>query len=201
VCSGAKVWSFDFDSDPTLADSNGDGVLDWVMRNATTFPLGELTGGVWRSETRVVLDSRPLDDFSGRTVVDVRMGSATVPASGRGAVFWVNLNQGSTAFSALFVSVSLETDGTQTLTLFGKPDAVTETPLTTVPGLASGLTAVHLDVDPVALTVALTIEGKGHGTHAIPLTGTPNGDRFATLLAWDGIAEFEALRIERCPAP
>ena len=201
VCGGATTWSFSFDSDPTLADSNGDGVLDWVMRNATTFPLAELSSGVWRSETRIVLDSRPLDDFSGRTVVDVRMGSATVPASGRGAVFWVNLNEGSTTFSALFVSLSLETDGTQTLTLFGKPDNVTETPLATVSGLSPGLKAIHLDVDPVALTVALTVEGVGHGTHAIPLTGAPNGDRFATLLAWDGIAEFDSVRIVRCPAP
>ena len=53
----------------------------------------------------------------------------------------------------------------------------------------------------MALTVALTVEGVGHGTHAIPLTGAPNGDRFATLLAWDGIAEFDSVRIVRCPAP
>jgi hypothetical protein len=56
----------------------------------------------------------------------------------------------------------------------------------------------HLDVDPVALTVALEVDGVSRGTHAIPATAAPNADHFATLLAWEGNAEFDALRLERC---
>jgi hypothetical protein len=201
ACPGAKVWDLDFDSDPTLTDVNGDGVLDWVLRDASTFPIAELNGGVWRSETRVALDSRPLDDFDGRTVVDVRMRSVTLPGSPLGSVFWVNINENGPTFSALFVALALQTDGTQTLTLYGKTTPGVETPLATIPALPAALVDVHLDIDAPTLTVTLTVNGVDHGSHAIPPTGAPNDDHFATLLAWEGIAEFDALRIQRCPAP
>jgi hypothetical protein len=192
------VWTADFDSDPTQLDSDHDGVLDWVMRNAATFPVAELSGGVWHSQTRIVLDTRPLDDFSSRTVVDVSMQSVGVPASGRGAVFWVNLNQGGPSFSALFVSLSLESAGGQTLTLWGKTTGSTEVTLATVPGLPESMTAIHLDIDPVGLSVALSVNGAPEGDYAIPQTGAPNADHFATILQWDGLADFDFVRIERC---
>jgi hypothetical protein len=70
--------------------------------------------------------------------------------------------------------------------------------LVTVADLSEALLDVNLDVDPVALTVALEVDGVSRGTHAIPATAAPNADHFATLLAWEGNAEFDALRLERC---
>ena len=198
ACAGAKVWEFGFDSDPTAADTDHDGVLDWVLRNATAFPVSELQNGIWHSQTRIVLDTRPMDDFGSRTIVDVRMRSVTVPTSGRGAVFWVNLNEANPSFSALFVSLALQANGGQTLALFGK-SAAAEVMLASFPNLPSDLIAVHLDIDPVGLNVALAANGSSLGSYAIPETGPPNQDHFATLLAWEGVADFDSVRIVRCP--
>jgi hypothetical protein len=143
-----------------------------------------------------------MDDFAGRTIVDVRMRSDEVPASGRGAVFWVNLNENGPTFSALFVSLSLDArdaGGGQTLSLFGKTSGSTEVLLASFGGLPEALVDVHLDIDPKALTVAIGADGTSLGSYAIPPTGPPNADHFATLLAWDGVAEFDFVRIERCP--
>jgi hypothetical protein len=198
ACDNPKVWILGFDSDPTLVDSDHDGVFDWVVRNATTFPVAELSAGIWHSTTGIVLDSRPMDPFSSRTVVDVRMQSLSVPASGRGAVFWVNLNENQPAFSALFVNVMLEAGGGQTLALYGKV-GTTETVLASFTNLPEAMVDIHLDIDPVTLSVALVANGVARGSYAIPVTGAPNTDHFATVLAWDGTADFDFVRIQRCP--
>jgi len=198
ACANPKTWTLGFDSDPTLVDSDNDGVLDWVLRNATVFPVNELGAGVWHSTERIVLDSRPLDPFSSRTVIDVRMRSVTVPASGRGAVFWVNLNEDRAQFSALFVNVMLKAGGGQTLELYGKIGN-TETVLASLSNLPEAMVDVHLDIDPVALSVALVVNGVARGSYAIPETGPPNADHFATILAWDGVVDFDFIRIQRCP--
>jgi hypothetical protein len=192
------VWALGFDSDPTQIDRDGDGVLDWVVRGGGAFPSAELRGGVWSSPSQTVLDSRPMDDFASRTVVDVRMRSVGVPTSAYGAVFWINLNEGGSAFSALFVNVSLQAGGGQTLSLYGKKGN-TEASLASFPDLPETMMDIHLDIDPGALTVALSANGAPLGRYAIPVTGAPNADHFATLLAWSGSAEFDSVRMERCP--
>jgi hypothetical protein len=197
-CTVARRWALDFDQDPTLYDGDGDGVLDWVIRDGSTFPTGELLGGIWRSPGTKVLDSRPLYDFASRTLVDVRLRSLTVPVSHRGAVFWINVNEGAPAFSALFVSVVLQPGGGQELTLFGKPDGATEVPLATFPDLPEGFVAVHLDIEPSTPSVAVWTDGVLRGTYSVPLTGVPNGDRFATILSWEGVSEFDSVQVRSC---
>lgn len=193
----SRQWSFGFESDPTLYDGDNDGVLDWVIRGGTPFPASELAGGVWRAATGKALDSRPMDDFSTRTILDVRFRSLTVPASHRGAVAWINVDEGSAAFSALFASVVLQPAGGQELTLFGK-DGNTETPLAVFPDLPEGFIDLHLDIDPGVRTVGVWIGGVFRSTYSFPLTGVPNGDRFVTLLSWEGVSEFDAVTVRTC---
>jgi len=65
-----------FESDPTLQDSNGDGVLDWVIRDRESDHLVQdtkfsITGGVLREDGADtgsdLLDSRPRMDFPNHT--------------------------------------------------------------------------------------------------------------------------------------
>jgi hypothetical protein len=197
-CGALRRWAFAFDSDPTAYDGDNDGVYDWVIRDGSAFPAGELTGGVWHSAGMKVLDSRPMVDFATRTLVDVRLRSLTVPASHRGAVFWINVNEGAPAFSALFVSVVLQPSGGQELTLFGKPDGATEIPIATFPDLSEGFVALHLDIEPSSRTVAVWIDGGFRNTYSFPPTGVPNGDRFVTLLSWEGVSEFDSVSLQTC---
>lgn len=196
-CRALERWAFTFDSDPTLHDGDGDGVLDWVVRGGGAFPTGELSGGVWHSAGGTSLDSRPLNDFAARTVVDVRLRSSTVPASHRGAVFWINVDEAAPSFSALFVSVVRQAAGGQELTLFGK-DGNTETPLAVFADLPEDFVDVHLDIDPTGHTVVVWIAGVLQNTYSFPLTGVPNGDRFVTLLSWEGASEFDAVDVRTC---
>jgi hypothetical protein len=65
-----------FESDPTLQDSNGDGVLDWVIRDRETEHLAQdatfsIAGGVLREDGgdtgSGLLDSRPRMDYPNHT--------------------------------------------------------------------------------------------------------------------------------------
>jgi hypothetical protein len=112
-------------------------------------------------------------------------------------VFWINVNEGAAAFSALFVSVVLQAGGGQELTLFGK-NGNTETPLAVFPDLPEDFVDVHLDVEPVAQSVTVWIAGVLRSTYSLPLTGPPNGDRFVTMLSWEGASEFDAVDVRTC---
>jgi hypothetical protein len=191
-------WSTGFDADPTQLDGNGDSIPDWTVRGGGAFPAAELSGGVWTSATQTFLDTRPLDDFSRRTIVDLRFSSSTVAASQRGAVLWLNLNENGPLYSALFVSAVAQSGGGQQLTLFGKPDGATETPIVTFSNLPTTFIDLHLDIDPTTLQVGVWLDQKLQGTYAFPTTGAPNADHFATLVSWQGLSEFDFVRIEQC---
>jgi hypothetical protein len=183
ACSSiAKSWVFAFASDPTVYDGNGDGIFDWTVRGGGAFPSSELDGGAWWSATGTPLDTRPLDDFSKRVIVDVRFLSTAVVAPNRGAVFWINVNENGPLFSALFASAVAQPDGGQALTLYGKPDAAAEALIATFPNLPSTFIDLHLDVDPTSLTVGLWIDRVFEGTYSFPATGAPNTDSFVTPL-------------------
>jgi hypothetical protein len=152
---------------------------------------------VWHAATAVALDSRPLNPFSDRTIVDVRFRSLSVPASHRGAVFWINLNENGPTMSALFASLVGVTGGGQELTLYGKT-GTTEVPLAVFPSLPDGLVDLHLDIDPVAKTVSAWIGAAAQGTYTIPDTSPPNADAFVTLISWEGQSEFDEVKITVC---
>jgi hypothetical protein len=194
----AKSWVFAFTSDPTAYDGNGDGIFDWTVRGGGAFPTSELDGGVWWSAMGTPLDTRPLDDFSKRVLVDVRFLSTAVVAPNRGAVFWINVNENGPLFSALFASAVAQPDGGQALTLYGKPDASAETQIATFPDLPSTFLDLHLDVDPTSLTVGVWIDQSFEGTYSFPTTGAPNTDPFATLLSWTGLSGFASVSVVEC---
>jgi hypothetical protein len=198
TCSVTRRWTQAFDSDPTQSDNDNDGTNDWVVRGGAPFPVSELSGGVWHaSESPLALDSRPLDDFGARTIVDVRFRSLTVPASHRGAVFWINLNQSGPAMSALFASLVGVTGGSQELTLYGKTGTI-EVPIAVFPSLPDGFVELHLDIDPVGKSVAAWIGGVPQGNYTIPETSAPNADAFATVISWEGQSEFDEVKISIC---
>jgi len=197
TCSVTRTWTQAFDSDPTQSDSDNDGTNDWVVRAGSPFPVSELSGGVWHAPTNLAIDSRPLNDFSARTIVDVRFRSLTVPASNRGAVFWINLNENGPAFSALFASLVGVAGGGQELTLFGKTGD-TEVPIAVFPSLPDGSVDLHLDIDTVATSGSVGIGGTTRGAYAVPETGAPNADAFATVLSWEGASEFDEVEISVC---
>jgi hypothetical protein len=103
-----------FESDPTLQDSNGDGVLDWVIRDRESDHLAQdakfsIAGGVLREDggdtSSDLLDSRPRMDFpnhselvwSARSLVNNDFAAPTVGQiytewGWVGAQTWINVD-------------------------------------------------------------------------------------------------------------
>ena len=189
-------WSADFSVDPTTLDVNGDGIADWAMRDGGAFATGQLGGGTWTATDSRPFDSRPLDDFTVRTVVDVRMRA--LAEGGNGAVVWINVDYGAT-FAPLWTSVARDGQGGQTLVLYGKTDDATSVALHTVTGLGPALVDVTLDIDPNADEVQLWVAGNFEGTFAYPsFAVNGNDDRFVTLLDWGADAEFDQIDVSQC---
>ncbi len=201
-CTSQRFWEVNFDSDPTKLDTNGDGQADWQMRFGAVFQPNQLQGGVWRSPSRSLLDTRPLDDFATRTVAFVRFRATTVPVVGgnlQGAVFWVNLDSGSPMFAAVVATLRLETNGTQTLLIDGRvANNTMPLLLLTTTGLSKDFVDLKLDIDPKGLSVEITVNGENKGRMPFPRTGPPVGDRFATLATFDCEGEFDDAAIYIC---
>ena len=67
------VWTTEFTEDPTMLETNGDGVGDWIMRERGSFPVGELANGIWSASAPT---SRPLDTWPEQDFETHRRGSS-----------------------------------------------------------------------------------------------------------------------------
>jgi hypothetical protein len=188
----AGLWETSFDTDPTQADTNGDGAGDWVVHGGGTLNPGSLTNGVWQT-TGAALDTSPACDFDYVTIADLVLGSLV--AGTGSAVFTINADRSGSVCVPLTAALQMEPDGTQSLTVAKrKSDGSTET-LIRVRGLPGGLVRVRLLIDPAADSVSVTAEGVHVGTYGYGVPATTSGDRFASISSNGGAAEFSYVRV------
>ena len=111
---------------------------------------------------------------------------------GDGAVVRINADRQSSLYAPLLVYVQRQSDGTQTLTLWGKPSDAATKLLFSRPGLGAGFVRFRLTVLPENDLVNLHINDEDQGTFTYPLyaPASPN-DRFLTLYADTSLAEFD----------
>ena len=201
TCTG-KIWFADFTADPTAQNLNGDNTNDWALRSGT-FDADQLVNGVWTlPDAGPPLDSQPKQNFDTRTIVDVRMRS-TSTSGARGAVFFINVGfDGTGTFVPLFVDVKKQSNNTQTAYVITKNAASVEQVSATVSSLSLGFVDVHLDINPGALTFTYMISDGGSASAAGGSLGRVTAiadDRWATVVAFSGAAEFDRVRVEVCP--
>jgi hypothetical protein len=190
ICWG--LWETGFDTDPTQADTNGDGAADWVVHGGGTLIPGSLTNGVWQT-TGAALDTSPACDFDDVTIADLVFRSLV--AGTGSAVFTINADRSGSVCVPLTAALQLEPDGTQSLTVARrKSDGTTET-LIRVRGLPGGLVRVRLLIDPAADSVSVTAEGVHVGTYGYGVPATTSNDRFASVSSNGGAAEFSYVRV------
>ena len=201
---GGKIWEADFSTDPTTQDLNHDNVDDFVIRDGSPFP-GVLAGGVWTLAAEAEpLDTRPLQNFTTRVIARVRMRSTSPPTT-HGAIMWLNVNYNGTTFTPVFVDAAMKVASatgviTQTATLYTKASDGSEVAGASVADLDTGMHDYSLDIDSAAATAHYIVDGVDLGTQTLtpdPLGG--NDDRFATVQANGGAAEFDEFRLEVCP--
>jgi Tfp pilus assembly protein PilW len=192
----SSYWRTDFDRDPTTANGNGDAVADWAMASGT-FDTGTLSGGVW--DASGALETRPPNDFTKVTTVDVRCRNATV--GGNGAVIRINAGRyNALSYGPILVYLQRQdvtaTHKTQTLTLSGKTSDAATSQLFRQTRLPSNFVHVRLTILPQYKLVNLAINGEDQGTFSYPTYApSSSNDRFLTLYADTSAAEFDHVEV------
>jgi hypothetical protein len=184
-------WEADFSSDPTALDTNGDGAGDWVVHGGGTLPGSSLSGGVWLT-SGVALDTSPACDFAATTVVDLRMRSTAVGSS---AVFLINADRAGNVCAPLTATLKLEAEGTQTLTVSRKKSDGTFEALIVARGLPSSVFDLRLLIDTAVHSIRVTANGSFIGTYGYGAPAASTTDKFASIYASGGAAEFDYVRI------
>jgi hypothetical protein len=190
-------WRADFGVNPTTSNANGDGVADWAYVGAGSFATNTLINGVWYSSG--ALESRPLSDFTTTTIVEARCRNSSV--GGNGAVVRINADRQSGQYAPILVYVQRQSDGTQTLSVRGKPSDAATTTLYTHTNLPADFIRFRLMILPQSNVVNVQINDEEQGTFTYP-TYAPSttSDRYLTLYADTSLAEFDYIDV-RTAAP
>ncbi|HEY2413113.1 MAG TPA: hypothetical protein VGI40_12765 [Pirellulaceae bacterium] len=186
-------WELDFSKNPTTVDINGDNAMDMVVHGGGTFDSGKFTVGQWQSSGVQQLDTSPGNDFAKTSIIDVKLQNTTV--GGNGAVFSVNALRSGANCAPVLAYLTLQSDGTQTLTVSTKTDDATPKTLIYIPGLPAQATMLHLIIDPTSSAVSVTVNDVQKGT--FPLTPYPSSDtsRSASITGSGSNAAFTYFRV------
>jgi hypothetical protein len=184
----ATYWRTDFDRNPTTTNANGDSTADWAVTGGGAFDTTKLSNGIWTATGAI--ETRPLSDFITTTTVEARCRNTTV--GGNGAVMAIYVDRQSGLYAPLLVYIQKQTDGSQTLTLYGKTNDTTTQQLCSRKNLSSGLIRFRLTVLPASDVVNLAINDEDQGTFTYPKyapTGTT--DRYLTVYSDTSSSEFD----------
>lgn len=185
----SAIWETDFDSNPTTLDMNGDGSGDWAPESGS-FDPSRVSGGIWNANSNLV--TFPDNDFAQLTTVELRFRCTTV---GGGAGFRINADRSGGNYVPLWARLVLAANGTQTLTVFCKPDSGLTTTLLTLPGLPPAFVTLRLLIDPALNSVNVRANDTDCGTFSYVLAADSGGAHAATLIASGTTAEFDYARI------
>jgi hypothetical protein len=184
----SSYWRTDFDRDPTNTDADGDGTLDWALAGGGSFDEGTLINGVWHAVG--ALETRPPNDFTKTTIVEVRCRNTS--SSGNGTIVRIAADRQNGLHAPLTVNLKLQPDGmTQTLTLLGKTSDTNSVALFTSPRLSSDFVTFRLTIVPHLDLVNLHVNDEDQGTYSYPVFAPSTTDRFVTMFPDASLAEFD----------
>ena len=187
----AAVWALDFTTNPTTLDMNADGVGDWVRHDGQAFNPASLSGGVWSGDNR--LDTRPVCDFTQITTADVSFRNKNPGANE--TVFLINADWSGGTYAPLVAKVKMQSDQTQTLTVYHKLNDTTLVALVSVPGLPDAFVNLRLLIDPGYNTVNVRVEGVNRGTFTYNTFAPTGSDHCASMYADGSYGAFQAVRV------
>lgn len=186
----SAYWRTDFDSDPTADDVTRDGTGDWTMASGS-FNNATLANGVWLANG--ALESRPKNNFTTITTVDVRCRNTSV--GGNGAELRIDADRVGGSHAPLVVRVQRQSDGSQTLTLSGYSNDATNVMLFQRKNLSSDFVRYRLTILPASNVVNLAIHGTDEGTYSYPTYTPSNDNRFLTFSSNTSTAEYDHVEL------
>jgi hypothetical protein len=187
----SAYWRADFDSNPTTLDLTRDGTDDWTMSGGVGFNNGTLVGGVWQSNGS--LESRPKNNFTAVTTLEVRCRNTSV--GGNGAELRIQVDRQGGLHAPLIVRVQRQADGSQTLTLCRKSNDATEVTLLERTKLTSDFVRYRLTILPANNIVNLAINDYDEGSFVYSTYAPSGDDRFLTFCANTSTAEYDYVEL------
>jgi len=188
----SRFWKLDFDVDPTTTDADFDDGTDWAVRGGDIFDTDQLNFGVWHPDESV-LETLPDYDFRSLTTVALRMRSTSV--GGKGAVFEISADHSNGRRIPLKVYLSLQPDGTQTVTAEKRVNDSTWVTLDQVSGLSNDFIDVRLVINPDTNIVAVSYDGTELGAYDYLPFDQGTVDKLACIYEDVGDAEFDFVSI------
>jgi len=186
----SAYWELKFNKDPTTVDVNADQQADWTVAGGGTFNASSLSGGAWQANG-AGLNSNPGDNFAKLTIVDLRFSATT---TGSWAGFSINAVRNGASCAPILTQITMQSDGTQTLSVRRKLSDSTTDSLLTVPWLAARPTDLHLVIDPAYGSVGIAVNGSEYGSFAYNAYNSSDPSTSVSLTS-SGAAEFSYLRI------
>jgi hypothetical protein len=182
----------DFDRDPTTTNSNGDNVSDWAVTGGGAFDTTKLAGGVWTATG--ALESRPLSDFATTTTVEARCRNTSV--GGNGTVVAIYADRQVSSYAPILVYLQKQSDGSQTLILYGRTSDTVTKQLFSRSRLSSGFIRIRLTIVPQSDVVNLQINDEDQGTFTYPTySPTSTNDRYLSISSDTSSSEFDYVEL------
>jgi len=213
-----------FDSDPTLQDSDSDGVKDWVIRDRESEHLDDdtkiaIANGAIRSQNGDPVDSRPRMDYPDHTellwsaravsndeIEPYEQGEYYTNWNFPGAQTWINFDYDvpNAHWAAVFVMVYKYGDEQVLYVMNQINEAEGSTNLSykclyVQKGLPlDELVDVKLHLYISEQRVGITVNGEDQGKVAYELKyeAEPKDDRFITMFVPEGVAEWKSLTVQ-----
>jgi hypothetical protein len=187
----SAFWRADFDSDPTALDLTRDSTLDWKTSSGAAFVGTTLVGGIWHAGG--ALQSQPVNNFTNVTTVEARCRNTSV--GGNGAVVQIGADWAAGLHAPLFFRLQLQSDSTQTLTLYNKTDDSTNVSLYQRTRLSNGFQKIRMTILPSSNIVNLQINDEDQGTFTYSSYAPSADDRFVTMYNDTSNAEFDYVEV------
>jgi hypothetical protein len=93
------------------------------------------------------------------------------------------------------VSLTLESDGTQSLLVYTKTDDATVKKLINVFGLPAQPISLHLVIDPGTSSVGVSVNSVSQGTYALKTFTSSDASRYASIGTDTSTSEFSYVRL------
>lgn len=213
-----------FDSDPTLQDTDGDGVKDWIIRDRESEHLDEdpkisIENAAIRSENGDPVDSRPRMDYpdhteliwSARSLLNEQIepyeqGEYYSDWNFPGAQTWINFDYDvpNAHWAAVFAMIYKYGDEQILYVMNQINEAEGSTNLRyKCLYVQKGLppdefvdVSLHLYISEREVGVTVNGEDQGRVAYELKYEAEPKDDRFITLFVPEGVAEWKSLSVQ-----
>lgn len=174
-------------------DSNSDGTTDWTMSTTSSTSSSSVASGLWTASNRALTLNGTIP--AGSTVLS-RVVCRDTSSNAGGVQIRVSVpTTGVSTHLSGLLTLELQSDGTQTLTVSEETGVGVFARLAVSPQLSSGLQDIHCVMNPSSRTLHVWVNGVWMGAHRISLVASPSVTATVQIQAGAGNCEFDRCEV------